>query len=202
MRDSTFAAGAAAAGSLEAAGASSSIEWFYEERGKERGPVGAEVMADLIRNGTLRHATRVWRRGLSGWIPLMESELGRHLDGPPPLTTTAPKSIWTWLLATSPIVVVFLQSFAAGLRAGATGQMQRIYYGDVTIIYQMWPVGIGYITVLALADWLSLGSGRTSAPGPCGSRSRPSICGRAPRSSTSARRPSWPGASPSSPVSS
>lgn len=164
MSDSSVAAGAAAAGSLQAAGASSSIEWFYEERGRERGPVSAEVMTGLIRDGTLQHATRVWRRGLAGWTPLMSSELARHLDGPPPVSLTAPGGAWTWLLATSPVVAVILQMIAAGMWAAGTDQMRRLYDGDLMLVYQMWPVGIAYITALAFADWTYLGRGKHKRP--------------------------------------
>lgn len=164
MVESSVAGGAAAAGSLEAAGASSSIRWFYEDRGSERGPVSTEEMLDLIHAGAAQHRTLVWRRGLARWTPLMESELARHLEGPPPIATTTPGRAWVWALATSPLVAVALQGVAAGMWAAGTDQAQRLYAGDPTLVYQMWPVGIAYITLLAFADWAYLGKGKHTRP--------------------------------------
>lgn len=46
-----------------------SESWHYAWQGKSEGPVGTEVIADLIRAGRVRADTLVWREGLANWEP-------------------------------------------------------------------------------------------------------------------------------------
>jgi hypothetical protein len=44
-------------------------EWFYAERGQQRGPVSFEELQAMAAAGQLRPSDLVWREGLPEWIP-------------------------------------------------------------------------------------------------------------------------------------
>lgn len=46
--------------------------WYYIEGNKQHGPVEHDALCDLAAQGRVRAATRVWRAGLSDWIPAAE----------------------------------------------------------------------------------------------------------------------------------
>lgn len=41
--------------------------WYYAEGGQQKGPVEQSVFLDLVRRGTVRPDTLVWRSGMAGW---------------------------------------------------------------------------------------------------------------------------------------
>ncbi len=43
-------------------------EWFYIGHFGQLGPLSAEQMEDLIRDGVIEHDTYIWRSGMSDWI--------------------------------------------------------------------------------------------------------------------------------------
>lgn len=48
------------------------MEWFYARGDMQRGPVTEDELKDLIRDGIISSETRVWREGMSDWLPLSE----------------------------------------------------------------------------------------------------------------------------------
>ena len=46
---------------------STNAMWYYAEDGQQRGPVGQAEFLDLVRQGTIRPETMVWRSGMAGW---------------------------------------------------------------------------------------------------------------------------------------
>ncbi len=44
------------------------IEWFYEQEGSRRGPVGSGALKRLAESGVITPDTRIWREGLSDWV--------------------------------------------------------------------------------------------------------------------------------------
>ncbi len=81
-------------------------EWFYEDAGQRKGPVPLVQLVELIGKGTVTGDTVVWRQGLSGWVPLTDTELKAHLDpgNPPPLPVSRVNNTCVWLLAFSPFL--------------------------------------------------------------------------------------------------
>lgn len=60
-------------------------QWYYADRNRNRqGPVGAEELAQLFREGRADLQTLAWRDGLDNWKPLSElaEELGLLNDAP------------------------------------------------------------------------------------------------------------------------
>jgi uncharacterized RDD family membrane protein YckC len=45
------------------------MEWFYALNQEQKGPVSAEVLAELARSGEIQGSTLVWRQGLPQWMP-------------------------------------------------------------------------------------------------------------------------------------
>lgn len=63
------------------------MDWYYAEGGQQRGPVSEPEFEDLIRNGTIRNDTLVWRPGMSQWQRLDQTRdrlpagPGEHVSG-------------------------------------------------------------------------------------------------------------------------
>jgi hypothetical protein len=43
--------------------------WYYEEEGRQAGPVSGPALEEAIRGGRLARGMRVWRAGFPGWLP-------------------------------------------------------------------------------------------------------------------------------------
>ncbi len=52
------------------------MNWYYVEAGKQAGPVTDEQLQQLIRNGTVRADTLVWREGMANWQPYAQVNPG------------------------------------------------------------------------------------------------------------------------------
>ena len=63
---------------------SSETLWFYILDGQKMGPVSTEGMRQLLLNGKVGTATKVWRNGMAGWLPL--KTLPEFADMAPPPT--------------------------------------------------------------------------------------------------------------------
>jgi uncharacterized RDD family membrane protein YckC len=65
------------------------VLWYYEEAGKQAGPISHTAMAEAIRGGRLPPGSRVWRAGMAGWQPWEAvaelAALAPPPAGPPPL---------------------------------------------------------------------------------------------------------------------
>ncbi|MBK9516481.1 MAG: DUF4339 domain-containing protein [Anaeromyxobacter sp.] len=64
--------------------------WYYEEAGKQAGPVSQAGLAEAIRLGRLAAGMRVWRAGLAGWLPWEQVPELAALAAPPPLAGPPP----------------------------------------------------------------------------------------------------------------
>lgn len=62
--------------------------WYYEDGGKQAGPVSGTALEEAIRSGRIAPGMRVWRAGMAGWLPwdaLPElAGLGQPPAPPPP----------------------------------------------------------------------------------------------------------------------
>ncbi len=68
------------------------MEWFYARGDMQRGPVTEEELGDLVRDGIISAETRVWREGMSDWVPLSEVHklAGRYLKEETPFKKKPP----------------------------------------------------------------------------------------------------------------
>ncbi|MDD9176304.1 MULTISPECIES: DUF4339 domain-containing protein [Aliivibrio] len=61
--------------------------WFYESKGKREGSISTTEIIELITQGVIHQGTQVWKKGMTEWVTLEESELAQYLeDVPPPLS--------------------------------------------------------------------------------------------------------------------
>lgn len=59
-------------------------QWFYTQGGQRRGPVTADELRELLATLTIDGETPVWRKGMSDWQPLRNTEIAAHLKDTPP----------------------------------------------------------------------------------------------------------------------
>lgn len=85
--------------------------WFYELNGERKGGVSESDLITLIKNGTLRHGSSVWKKGFSDWTHIEKTPLREHLDDtmPPPLPGAKVNNTVVWILAFAPIIGLTLE---------------------------------------------------------------------------------------------
>ena len=62
--------------------------WFYESKGKREGSVSTTEIIELITQGVIHQGTQVWKKGMTEWVTLEESELAQYLEDVPPQLQT------------------------------------------------------------------------------------------------------------------
>src|SRR5262249_32983843 len=62
------------------------MKWYYADAGQQKGPLEEEALDDLVRQGTVRDDTLVWREGMPTWQP-HGSARGVRPPAAPPLPT-------------------------------------------------------------------------------------------------------------------
>jgi hypothetical protein len=99
-------------------------QWFYTQGGQRKGPVPADELRELLATLTIDGETPVWRKGMSDWQPLRNTEIAAHLkDTPPPVAPTHVNNSLVWTLAIAPIGYAIL----AGWR---DAEIMENPYGD------------------------------------------------------------------------
>lgn len=84
-------------------------EWFYTHGGQRTGPVPADKLRELLAAQTIDGETPIWRKGLTDWKALKDTEFGAHLkDEPPPIAPSFINNGMVWALAITPIAYGFL----------------------------------------------------------------------------------------------
>ena len=49
------------------------MSWYYAENNDRRGPIEETVFEELLRNGTIKPETLVWREGMANWLPYAQA---------------------------------------------------------------------------------------------------------------------------------
>ncbi len=71
--------------------------WYYEEEGRQAGPVSGAALEEAIRGGRLARGMRVWRAGFPGWLPWEQvPELAAFAPPPPPAAAPAGPAPEPW----------------------------------------------------------------------------------------------------------
>jgi hypothetical protein len=63
------------------------MDWYYADGSQQKGPITEEGLADLVRAGTVKPDTLVWRAGLAGWQPYSQAAGGASAAGASGLVT-------------------------------------------------------------------------------------------------------------------
>ena len=80
------------------------MNWYYADKGRQAGPVPQEGLLDLVRQGTVRLETLVWREGMDQWKtlgevsgadPALHEALQAALSAAPPVAP-GPPAVPSW----------------------------------------------------------------------------------------------------------
>lgn len=71
--------------------------WYFEEAGRQAGPVERTVIEEMIRAGRMARRARVWKEGMAGWqpwesVPELAAVAAPSAPGGPPPLNGAPAS--------------------------------------------------------------------------------------------------------------
>jgi len=66
------------------------MNWYYEESGKQAGPVDDAGLAALVASGQVRANTLVWAEGMANWQPYSQVQGGSSEPGTPPVLGAEP----------------------------------------------------------------------------------------------------------------
>jgi hypothetical protein len=72
-------------------------QWYYDNQGQRRGPVGEEELVSLIRAGDVQQSDLAWTRGMPHWVPVANiSALARasEPEEEAPVVVAPPPSFW------------------------------------------------------------------------------------------------------------
>jgi hypothetical protein len=83
-----------------------SAEWYYVVNGVRKGPVTSAALKDTLDNKELETDAPVWRKGMSEWKSLRNSDLA-HLVAtePPAVASELIGNGYAWILAVIPLIV-------------------------------------------------------------------------------------------------
>jgi hypothetical protein len=82
-----------------------SNEWYYVANGTRQGPTTAAAIKELLNEKQIETDTQVWRKGMSEWKSVRQSDLAELVAAEPP--AISPQHIgngYVWLLAFVPLV--------------------------------------------------------------------------------------------------
>lgn len=68
------------------------MEWFYAIDKQQHGPVSAEQLAELVRQGTVTGTTLVWHKGMPEWLPYEKATAPSPGNSPSPGGAALPLS--------------------------------------------------------------------------------------------------------------
>jgi hypothetical protein len=80
-------------------------EWHYVDNGVKNGPVSATTIKDLLTKKEIEPDTQVWRKGMTEWKSIRESDLADLVATEPP--AISPQHIgngYVWTLAFLPLI--------------------------------------------------------------------------------------------------
>jgi hypothetical protein len=80
-------------------------EWHYVANGAKKGPVSATTIRDLLNRKEIEPDTQVWRKGMTDWKSIRESDLAELVaTEPPPISPQHIGNGYVWILAFIPLI--------------------------------------------------------------------------------------------------
>ena len=52
--------------------------WYFQQNGTQKGPVAAEEIESLFKQGEITQQTFVWKEGMQDWTPVSKTELNNQ----------------------------------------------------------------------------------------------------------------------------
>lgn len=101
---------------------SENAQFYYNVNGNNAGPVSAEELVNLAKQGEINRDTLVWRQGYEDWKKLSESEI--DVSFLPPPIKAAPQPV----AAQTPPPMRFNQAYAGQTQMAASGENVFMYY--------------------------------------------------------------------------
>lgn len=84
---------------------SESDGWFYVDNSVRKGPVSSSVFKALLTKGGISADTQVWRKGMTDWKTLRESDLGELVVAiPPAVSSEHIGNGLVWIIAFAPLL--------------------------------------------------------------------------------------------------
>jgi hypothetical protein len=129
-----------------------SSEWYYVTNGTRRGPTTAAAIKELLKKKEIETDTQVWRKGMTDWKSIRESDLAELVATEPP--AVSPLHIgngYVWTLAFLPLLfgVIDAAIAASNQEAAARSLVLGFPYHPIKGV----PVQIP-VMVNALLGWL------------------------------------------------
>ncbi len=80
-------------------------EWHYVDSGVKKGPVSTDQLKTLLDSKKIPSDTQVWRKGMSDWKGIRDSELAELVSfEPPAISNEHIGNGYVWVLAVLPLV--------------------------------------------------------------------------------------------------
>ncbi len=80
-------------------------EWHYVDNGVKKGPASSTAIRDLLNKKQIETDTQVWRKGMSEWKSLRESDLADLVAAEPPaISSRHIGNGYVWTLALLPLI--------------------------------------------------------------------------------------------------
>jgi hypothetical protein len=109
-------------------------EWHYVDKGVRRGPVSATMIEDLLNKKEIETDTQVWRKGMTDWKSIRESDLAELVATEPPAISPQRISLarqrssmaWLWCLLVAGTIGLAVGLFAAATERTGSGRQLGI----------------------------------------------------------------------------
>lgn len=86
-------------------------EWHYVSNGVKKGPVSATTLRGLLKRKEIETDTQVWRKGMTDWKSIRESDLADLVAAEPPaISSQYIGNGYVWILAFLPLVWGFIDA--------------------------------------------------------------------------------------------
>jgi hypothetical protein len=70
-------------------------QWYFNDSGQQRGPVGSDEIRSLLAKGSLQTDTLLWTEGMTEWKPAGEISAFQASPYAPPISNDLPEADWS-----------------------------------------------------------------------------------------------------------
>jgi hypothetical protein len=86
-------------------------DWYYISNGAKNGPVSAIIIKDLLNKKAITADTYVWRKAMTDWSTIRESDLEAFVSSKPPaISAKLIGNGFVWTLSVLPLVFSFINA--------------------------------------------------------------------------------------------